>query len=285
MALRARNYNAAMSIPNRHALSPVFVALPWACEELVQSPKGILDFQRSMPAHTHFLGALHAYESWLLMFGGKCSGAELLQLLRVDVEYAPSESTASRVLAVRAIPTSMTMIFDYLKISSHVCAFRLFEELGLLAGSLTRSSMAFHLPTLSLPKPSGESSTLFGLEKLDDWPKVMLDFRRIVLDATKKDRGTDFVPQIKQQRGYSNIVDNFLSAAIHIYLMRMINVPDGVLPDYPADLESQKYNIFKDSSPDSKHLSDVMDGGSLYLEELYGDSHQEKGANKAAKIL
>ncbi|KAF8884579.1 hypothetical protein CPB84DRAFT_1850624 [Gymnopilus junonius] len=284
MASRARAYDVSMPIHDRRALSPVFVSLPWATQELVQSPRRVLDFVDVMPRHKHFLVALHAYESHLLSFASKRSNAELLQLLGIDVRYADADVSQPHVIAVHAAATSASSIFDYLKICSHICTFRLFEVLGLQEGVLTRTSLSVSMPALSLPKPYGESGILFGLDKLDDWPKAMLEFRCLVLAATKKDGSTELVPQgspllsllcvrrqVRQMRGYSNIVDNFLSAAIHLYLMRMLEAPDGAVPDYPADLDSRRYNIFKDELNDAEYLAELNDG-SFYLEDHHGES-------------
>jgi hypothetical protein len=92
------------------------------------------------------------------------------------------------------------------------------------------------------------------MDKLEDWPKVLLGFRQLVLNVASKNHSIEFVQQrsgllsllrmqrqVGQHRGYYNILDNFLSAALHVHLMRMIHVVDGALPDYPADLESRKY--------------------------------------------
>ncbi|KAF8897109.1 hypothetical protein CPB84DRAFT_1748137 [Gymnopilus junonius] len=269
----------------RCTLSPIVAAIPWAMEAIVQMPQGVADFIVDMPQHQHFLKALHAYEMQLLGFHSKEHGRNFLWLIGIEVEYMQSNTVNPTVLAVHSKLSSAASIYDYHKICAHVCALRLFEELGLHSKCLKCTSPSLLLLELCLPKVAGEKDTLHGLEKMDDWPKVMLEFCRLVR-AAKDDHLTDVIGsgsgflsllcmrQRNQQKwGYVTIEDNFLQVAIHVYLMRMVEFPDGMLPDYPDDLKSPKWRIYADQHS-GEHFIPDMSEVATYLCELYGSGHE-----------
>lgn len=108
----------------------------------------------------HFLGALDRYEARVFHFGNNSSGGNVLRLMGVDMQYAELGARQHSVPTIRSTSTSAATIFDYHKICVHVCAFRLFEELGLESGCLTRLPNPPSLPALSLPRLSGETDKL-----------------------------------------------------------------------------------------------------------------------------
>jgi hypothetical protein len=87
--------------------------------------------------------------------------------------------------------------------------------------------------------------SLQGFDKLDDWPKVLLDFRTLMAKSGPSQPSDKVYPGSKhlallrmtshngQKIAYVNLVDNFLQAALHLFYLKMTEFPDGSLPDYP----------------------------------------------------
>ena len=84
-----------------------------------------------------------------------------------------------------------------------------------------------------------------GFERLDDWPKILLELRKLMAQSGPSEPSDVVYPGSKhlallrmssnngQRMAYVNMVDNFLQAALHLFYLKMTEFPDGALPDYP----------------------------------------------------
>ena len=84
-----------------------------------------------------------------------------------------------------------------------------------------------------------------GFERLDDWPKILLELRKLMAQSGPSEPSDVVYPGSKhlallrmssnngQRMAYVNMVDNFLQAALHLFYLKMTEFPDGALPEYP----------------------------------------------------
>jgi hypothetical protein len=88
-----------------------------------------------------------------------------------------------------------------------------------------------------------------GLSRLQDWPKLVIQFQKLVQSAT--DGSSQFrafsnpmfslmhmAARNNATTKYLAIEENFLLAAIHVAAMKNIRFAEGTLPDLPADMPS-----------------------------------------------
>jgi hypothetical protein len=90
-----------------------------------------------------------------------------------------------------------------------------------------------------------------GMEKLKDWPKVLFEFRRLMGKAPNSTevlgKGSKYLALVRmksqntQRQAYIAMADNFLQAALHLFCVKMVQFPEGEIPDLPPDLYSSQY--------------------------------------------
>ncbi|EDR00937.1 uncharacterized protein LACBIDRAFT_333639 [Laccaria bicolor S238N-H82] len=236
--------------------------------------KSAMDSDTSSLAHMHFINSLNRFERLLFAFDDKLAvnSTELAPLLGLDVLKASN--------AVTLHPTAMTASSkgEYKTLASIVSAYRMFEVLALDCEIGGLQPPIRLLSPLSFNKSEKDSEKIVGFDKLENWPKVLLKFRKLI--------GQSGLPQIpddlqagskhlallwmasknKEKVGYINVVDNFLQAALHLYYLKMTQFPDGSLPDYP-DILNDCLHIFKDETSTDEFIND-QEEGTYYLEHL-----------------
>ncbi|KDR65032.1 hypothetical protein GALMADRAFT_149050 [Galerina marginata CBS 339.88] len=260
-------------------LSLVLSAFPWATPHIIQVPKPLTDFTTILPRHKHFFDALHRFECSLFRLGQNViNNTALAPLIGLDLKKYDL-GASSTVVSVHPKGTlKVSSKSDYVKLCSILCAYRTFEILALDSEISILQPPIRLLPPLSLPKFDHDSEKLIGFDKLDDWPKVLLDFRTLMAQSgpsqpsDKVHAGSKHLTLLRmtsqngQKMKYVNLVDNFLQAALHLFYLKMVEFPTGSLPDYP-DLLNDHLRIFKDETS-MGHFIEDPDEGNHYLREI-----------------
>ena len=155
-------------------------------------------------------------------------------------------------------PTSALTTNDSGKVCSVISAYRLLDVVAMLNGAQRAPSVPrryfeppnksfrvkskFHKHEISFLKP------LQGLDKLANWPKILLDFRKMLkrsdrpVDVAPPDLPTPFrllrqiVGNDSTQR-YTAIEANFLYAALHIACMKELRFHRETCPDLPDNFD------------------------------------------------
>ncbi|EDR05514.1 uncharacterized protein LACBIDRAFT_329478 [Laccaria bicolor S238N-H82] len=273
------------------AVSPVFLAFPWATPHIVQVPKPLADFTEIMSPHKHFINSLNRFERSLFAFDELVVNSnELAPLLGLDV------LKASNTVTLHPTATTASSKGEYKTLASILCAYRTFEVLALDCETGVSHPPSRLLPPLAFNKSEQDSGKIvvhrfiyililkliflacMGFDRLENWPKALLNFRKLI--------GQSGLPQIpddllagskhlallrmasknKEKAGYMNVVDNFLQAALHLYYLKMTQFRDGSLPDYP-DILNDHLCIFKDKTSTDEFIND-QEEGTYYLQDL-----------------
>ena len=207
-----------------------------------------------------FLSSLSNFEKSLLAFTGDRHIAEILSLLGMEV--ALSKEAERNGLVIPAPETKFT-VFDFQKICSVLCAYRLFEVISLQHGAVSRVSASppipMFLPRCARSKDDLHVCTTFvilhllmifhqSFVRLRDWPKLVTAFKGTVI--TKKNESTlpmetfskpilslmQMAAKNLAATRYHAVEENFLMAAIHIAAIKDIKFKKGILPDLPCDM-------------------------------------------------
>lgn len=101
-----------------------------------------------------FLRSLSQFENSLLGFDGDQHMSNILALLNVVI----SEPERNGVVIPR--PEALLSIFDYQKICSVLCAYRLFEVISLQAGCISRVPASSSPTSMFLPGSFGSKGEL-----------------------------------------------------------------------------------------------------------------------------
>jgi hypothetical protein len=88
-----------------------------------------------------------------------------------------------------------------------------------------------------------------GIDKLGNWPDMLLNFRKVLTKAKKpvplspqpQNRSSAlrllrFIARNNNTKSYASIEANFLFAAMHLACMKDIHFPREVCPDLPEDI-------------------------------------------------
>jgi hypothetical protein len=207
-----------------------------------------------------FLSSLSNFEKSLLAFTGDPGIAEFLTILGVGVGL--SKEAEGNSVVIPAPETTFT-VYDFQKISSVLCAYRLFEVISLQHGAVSRVSASPPIP-MFLPELAGSKDDLYVCTtfvilhllmifhqcffRLHDWPKLLTSFKKTV--TNKKDKSTlpmetfstpilslmQMASKSLSASKYHAVEENFLVAAIHIAAMKDIHFAKGLLPDLPSDM-------------------------------------------------
>ncbi|EDQ98862.1 uncharacterized protein LACBIDRAFT_335581 [Laccaria bicolor S238N-H82] len=226
-----------------------------------------------MSPHKHFINSLNRFERSLFAFDKLAVDSnELAPLLGLDV------LKASNAVTLHPTATTASSKGEYKTLASIVSAYRMFEVLALDCEIGVSQPPIRLLPPLSFNKSEQDSEKIVGFDKLENWPKVLLNFRKLI--------GQSGLPQIpddlhagskhlallrmasknKEKVAYVNVVDNFLQAALHLYYLKMTQFRDGSLPDYP-DILNDRLHIFKDETSTDEFIND-QEEGTYYLQDL-----------------
>jgi len=117
-------------------------------------------------------------------------------------------------------------------------------------GKSSSPGVTFNVPSKAfLPQYVCCLILMQGIDKLRNWPNVLLDFRKVLSKAKKTvplsrdpvDSSAAFrllrlIAQNRNTKSYTAIESNFLFAALHLACMRDICLSDDACPDLPDNI-------------------------------------------------